>query len=39
MNTTHYLKRIIAGALLSGGVAVAALGLAAGTAQARPNPA
>src|ERR1700676_4123973 len=34
MNTTHNLKRIIAGALLSGGVAVAGLGLAAGTAHA-----
>ena len=34
MNTTHNLKRIIAGALLSGGVVVAGLGLAAGTAQA-----
>jgi hypothetical protein len=34
MSTTHSLKRIIAGALLSGGVAVAGLGLAAGTAQA-----
>lgn len=34
MNTTHNLKRSIARALLSGGVAVAALGLAAGTAQA-----
>jgi hypothetical protein len=29
-----YLKRIIAGALLSGTVAVAGFGLAAGTAQA-----
>lgn len=37
MNTTHNLKRIIAGTLLSGGVAVAGLGLAAGTAQALPN--
>lgn len=34
MNTEHNLKRIIARTLLSGGVAVAALGLAAGTAQA-----
>jgi hypothetical protein len=34
VNTTANLKRIIAGALLSGGVAVAGLGLSAGTAQA-----
>jgi hypothetical protein len=34
MNTTHNLKKMIVGALLSGGVAVAALGLAAGAAQA-----
>ena len=32
MSTTHHRKRIIAGALLSGGLAVAGLGLAAGTA-------
>jgi hypothetical protein len=37
MNTTHTLKPIIAGALLSGAVAVASLGLAAGTAQAAPG--
>jgi hypothetical protein len=37
VNTTHKLKRIIAGALLSGGVAVAGLGVAAGTAQALPD--
>jgi hypothetical protein len=37
MNTTHTLKRILAGALLSGGVAVAGLGLGAGTAQAGPG--
>jgi hypothetical protein len=37
MNTTDALKRIVAGALLSGGVAVAGLGLAAGTAQASPG--
>jgi hypothetical protein len=37
MNTTHTLKRIIAGALLSGSIAVAGLGLAAGTAQAEPG--
>ena len=34
MNTTHTLKRIIARALLSGGVAVAGLVLGAGIAQA-----
>jgi hypothetical protein len=34
MNTPHYLKRIIAGAVLSGSLAVTAVGLAAGTAQA-----
>jgi hypothetical protein len=38
MNTDCTLKRIMAGALLSG-VAVAGLGLAAGTAQALPGPA
>jgi hypothetical protein len=39
MSTTHYVKRIIVGALLSGGVAVAALGLSTGTAQAfNPQP-
>jgi hypothetical protein len=37
MNGTHNLKRIIAGALLSGGIAVAGLGLAAGTAQPSPG--
>lgn len=37
MNTTHTMKRIIAGALLSGGVAVAGFGMAAGTAQAQPG--
>jgi hypothetical protein len=36
MSTAHTLTRIIAGVLLSGGVAVAGLGLAAGTAQADP---
>jgi hypothetical protein len=36
MNTTHTLKRILAGALLSGGVAVAGLVLGAGAAQADP---
>jgi hypothetical protein len=39
MNTDCTLTRIIGGALLSGGVAVAGLGLAAGTAQATPGPA
>ena len=34
MNTPHSLKQIIAGTLLSGGVAAAGLGLAAGTAHA-----
>jgi hypothetical protein len=34
MNTPRTLTRIIAGALLSGGVAVTGLGLAAGTARA-----
>ncbi len=37
MNVTHNLKRIIGGTLVSGGVAVAGLGLAAGTAQAAPG--
>jgi hypothetical protein len=36
MNTPRALKRIIAGTLLSGGVAVAGLARAAGTAQANP---
>ena len=36
MNTTgHTLKRIMAGALLSGIVAIASLGLATGSAQAK----
>lgn len=34
MNTTHNMRRIFAGALLSGGVVVAGLGLGAGAAQA-----
>lgn len=39
MNTTHNLKKMIVGALLSGGVTLAALGLTAGTAGAAPqNP-
>ena len=37
MNTTHNLKKMIVGALLSGGVALAGLGLTAGTAQAAPD--
>ena len=39
MSTTHNLKRIIVGALLSGSVALAGLGLSMGTAQAfNPQP-
>jgi hypothetical protein len=39
MNTTHNLKKMIVGSLLSSGVALAALGLTAGTASAAPaNP-
>ena len=37
MNTTHNLKKMFVGALLSGGVALAALGLTAGTASAAPG--
>jgi hypothetical protein len=37
MNTVRNLNRIIAAALLSGGVAVAGIGLAAGTAGAYPR--
>ena len=37
MNTPHTLKRIIAGALLSVGLAVAGLGLGAGAAGADPG--
>jgi hypothetical protein len=37
MNTPRTVKKIIAGMLLSGGVAVAGFGLAAGTAQADPG--
>jgi hypothetical protein len=36
MNTDCTMSRIIAGALLTGGIAVAGLGLAAGAAQANP---
>jgi hypothetical protein len=39
VNIAHLLKRVGAGALLSGILSSAGLGLAAGTAQARPNPA
>ena len=41
MITTHNVKRIIVGALLSGAVALAGLGLSMGTAQAfdpQPEP-
>ncbi len=39
MSTIHYLKKMTVGALLSGGVALAALGMTAGTADAAPqNP-
>ena len=39
MNTNQPLKKMIVGALLSGGVALAGLGLTAGTANAAPaNP-
>ncbi|MDX1886047.1 hypothetical protein [Mycolicibacterium sp. 120270] len=39
MSTTHNLKKIIVGGLLSGGVTLAALGLTSGTAAAAPgNP-
>jgi hypothetical protein len=39
MSTTHYVKRIIVGSLLSGSVALAGLGLSMGTAQAfNPQP-
>jgi hypothetical protein len=36
MNTTNNLKKMAVGALLSGGVALAALGMTAGTASAAP---
>ena len=39
MNTRRNLKQITAGALLSGGLAFAALGLAVGSAQAALGPA
>ena len=37
MNTNQPLKKMIVGALLSGGVALAGLGLTAGTASAAPD--
>jgi hypothetical protein len=37
MNTTPTLKRIVAGTLLAGGVAMGGFGLSAGTAQADPS--
>ena len=37
MNATHNLKKIVIGALLSGGVAAAGLGLSTGTAIAQPQ--
>jgi len=37
MNTSHNFKKMIVGALLSGGVALAGFGLTAGTAQAAPD--
>jgi hypothetical protein len=37
MNTTHDPQRIIAGALLSGGLVLAGLGLGAGAANADPG--
>jgi hypothetical protein len=38
MNAPYHLKRIMTGAVLSGGIAVAGLGLSAGVAQADPVP-
>jgi hypothetical protein len=37
MRNTHIAERIIVAALLSGGVALASVGLTAGTAQAQPT--
>jgi hypothetical protein len=37
MNTNHPFKKMIVGALLSGGVALAGLGMTVGTAQAAPD--
>jgi hypothetical protein len=39
MDTTRTLKKMIAVALLSAGLAVSGFGLTAATAQARPGPA
>lgn len=38
MNTSHKMKRVLAGAVLSGGVAVVGLGLATGIGHAQPAP-
>jgi hypothetical protein len=38
MNNTHYMKRMLAGAVLSGGMAVVGLSLAAGIGHAQPAP-
>jgi hypothetical protein len=38
MNTSHNMTRIVAGTLLAGGVAVAGVGLSAGTAHAWGGP-
>jgi hypothetical protein len=37
MNTTHNFKKMVVQALLSGGVALAGLGLTTGVAQASPD--
>ncbi len=37
MNTIHTLKQVFAAAMLSGGVALAGMGLATGVAQAQPD--
>ena len=37
MNTNRTLNRIVASALLTGGVAITGLGLASGSAQAEPG--
>ncbi len=38
MNTNHNIKKMLVGGLLSGGIALATLGLTAGTASAAPSP-
>jgi hypothetical protein len=38
MSTSHNVMRILVGTLLSGGIAVAGLGLTAGAAEAHPGP-